>query len=241
MRLVGDDPIYIAYHDDEWGVPSHDDRYLFEMLLLEGAQAGLNWRLISASARDIAVPTTASTRSGSRPGATRRSSVSRATPPSYATGSRSGRADERAGRARADRRVRRARALLLGLRGRPPHRQPLAERRRDAGVDAPCPSDWAASSGSAGSSSWARSSATRSCRRSGSSTTTRRLLPLPRPPDCRADAFGSVPGRQANPVHGPGCGPAGAAGAARRLRQRNGKLAYRQRKARLSSASRETW
>ena len=43
---VGDDPLYIAYHDDEWGVASHDDRYLFEMLLLEGAQAGLSWRLI---------------------------------------------------------------------------------------------------------------------------------------------------------------------------------------------------
>ncbi len=35
--------IYIDYHDNEWGVPSHDDRYLFEMLLLEGAQAGLSW------------------------------------------------------------------------------------------------------------------------------------------------------------------------------------------------------
>ena len=43
---VGDDPVYVAYHDREWGVPSHDDRYLFEMLLLEGAQAGLSWRLI---------------------------------------------------------------------------------------------------------------------------------------------------------------------------------------------------
>jgi DNA-3-methyladenine glycosylase I len=39
----GDDPLYIAYHDDEWGVPSHDDRHLFEMLNLEGAQAGLSW------------------------------------------------------------------------------------------------------------------------------------------------------------------------------------------------------
>jgi DNA-3-methyladenine glycosylase I len=36
----------IAYHDDEWGVPSHDDRHLFEMLILEGAQAGLMWRTI---------------------------------------------------------------------------------------------------------------------------------------------------------------------------------------------------
>ena len=43
---VGDDPLYVQYHDEEWGVASHDDRYLFEMLLLEGAQAGLSWRLI---------------------------------------------------------------------------------------------------------------------------------------------------------------------------------------------------
>jgi DNA-3-methyladenine glycosylase I len=40
---VSDDPLYIAYHDDEWGVPVHNDRKLFEMLLLEGAQAGLSW------------------------------------------------------------------------------------------------------------------------------------------------------------------------------------------------------
>ena len=38
-----DDPLYIRYHDEEWGVPSHDDRHLFEMLILEGAQAGLAW------------------------------------------------------------------------------------------------------------------------------------------------------------------------------------------------------
>ena len=40
------DPLYIAYHDTEWGVPSHDDRHLFEMLTLEGAQAGLSWLTI---------------------------------------------------------------------------------------------------------------------------------------------------------------------------------------------------
>ncbi|HEU6449272.1 MAG TPA: DNA-3-methyladenine glycosylase I [Verrucomicrobiae bacterium] len=40
---AGDDPLYIAYHDHEWGDPSHDDRHLFEMLNLEGAQAGLSW------------------------------------------------------------------------------------------------------------------------------------------------------------------------------------------------------
>ncbi len=39
----GDDPLYMAYHDTEWGVPQHDDRILFEFLLLEGAQAGLSW------------------------------------------------------------------------------------------------------------------------------------------------------------------------------------------------------
>lgn len=40
------DPLYLAYHDEEWGVPSHDDRHLFEMLILEGAQAGLSWSTI---------------------------------------------------------------------------------------------------------------------------------------------------------------------------------------------------
>ncbi len=40
---AGDDPLYVAYHDDEWGVPVHDDRTLFEFLILEGAQAGLSW------------------------------------------------------------------------------------------------------------------------------------------------------------------------------------------------------
>lgn len=37
------DPLYQTYHDEEWGVPMHDDRRLFEMLILEGAQAGLSW------------------------------------------------------------------------------------------------------------------------------------------------------------------------------------------------------
>ena len=42
----GDDPLYVRYHDDEWGVPVHDDRKLFEFLILEGAQAGLSWLTI---------------------------------------------------------------------------------------------------------------------------------------------------------------------------------------------------
>jgi DNA-3-methyladenine glycosylase I len=41
-----DDPLYLAYHDQEWGVPVHDDRILFEFLILEGAQAGLSWSTI---------------------------------------------------------------------------------------------------------------------------------------------------------------------------------------------------
>lgn len=42
----GSDPLYIAYHDAEWGIPVHDDRLLFEFLILEGAQAGLSWLTI---------------------------------------------------------------------------------------------------------------------------------------------------------------------------------------------------
>lgn len=42
----GNDPLYVEYHDKEWGVPVHDERQLFEMLILEGAQAGLNWLTI---------------------------------------------------------------------------------------------------------------------------------------------------------------------------------------------------
>lgn len=42
----GSDPLYVAYHDEEWGVAVHDERRLFEFLLLEGAQAGLSWLTI---------------------------------------------------------------------------------------------------------------------------------------------------------------------------------------------------
>ena len=44
--LCSTDPLYLAYHDTEWGLPVHDDRRLFEMLCLEGAQAGLSWLTI---------------------------------------------------------------------------------------------------------------------------------------------------------------------------------------------------
>jgi len=45
-QWCGDDPLYVAYHDDDWGVPVADDVRLFEMLILEGAQAGLSWLTI---------------------------------------------------------------------------------------------------------------------------------------------------------------------------------------------------
>jgi DNA-3-methyladenine glycosylase I len=45
-KWCGNDPLYIAYHDDEWGIPVHNDRLLFEFLILEGAQAGLSWLTI---------------------------------------------------------------------------------------------------------------------------------------------------------------------------------------------------
>jgi DNA-3-methyladenine glycosylase I len=43
---AGTEPMYVAYHDEEWGTPVHDDRTLYEFLVLEGAQAGLSWRTI---------------------------------------------------------------------------------------------------------------------------------------------------------------------------------------------------
>src|SRR5215207_3558780 len=43
---AGTEPLMVAYHDDEWGVPTHDDAALYELLTLEGAQAGLSWRTI---------------------------------------------------------------------------------------------------------------------------------------------------------------------------------------------------
>lgn len=45
-QWAGADPLYVAYHDLEWGVPVHDDRTIFEFLILEGAQAGLSWSTI---------------------------------------------------------------------------------------------------------------------------------------------------------------------------------------------------
>ena len=64
----------IPYHDTEWGVPLHDDRRLFEFLILEGAQAGLSWETIFGNGKPIARRSTTSIPSGSR--ATRQRSAS---------------------------------------------------------------------------------------------------------------------------------------------------------------------
>ena len=45
-KWCNSDPVYIKYHDEEWGIPQHNDQKLFEMLTLEGAQAGLSWSTI---------------------------------------------------------------------------------------------------------------------------------------------------------------------------------------------------
>ncbi len=50
-----DNPLYVTYHDEEWGVPSYDDSYLFEMLLLESFQAGLSWECILNKREDFRV------------------------------------------------------------------------------------------------------------------------------------------------------------------------------------------
>jgi len=61
MRMERTDPLYVAYHDAEWGVPVHDDRTLFEFLILEGAQAGLSWSTILKKRKDTGRPLTIST------------------------------------------------------------------------------------------------------------------------------------------------------------------------------------
>lgn len=51
---AGSDPLMVAYHDTEWGVPVHDDRRLFEFMVLEAMQAGLNWRIVLQKRQNFA-------------------------------------------------------------------------------------------------------------------------------------------------------------------------------------------
>ncbi len=59
---VSQDQLYIDYHDKEWGVPETDGKKLFEMICLEGQQAGLSWITVLKSVRTIAKPSTSSIR-----------------------------------------------------------------------------------------------------------------------------------------------------------------------------------
>ena len=56
------DPLYMAYHDDEWGTPLHDESALFENLVLDGAQAGLSWIMILKKRRPTGARSKSSTR-----------------------------------------------------------------------------------------------------------------------------------------------------------------------------------
>ncbi len=60
---VSQDPLYIAYHDTEWGVPETDGKNLFEMICLEGQQAGLSWITVLKNGKTTAAPSTSSIRS----------------------------------------------------------------------------------------------------------------------------------------------------------------------------------
>ena len=84
----GPDAEYRAYHDREWGVPEHDERALFEKLLLDGFQAGLSWITILRKRRTSGGPSTGSTRRRSPATARRRSSRCSPIPGSCATGRR---------------------------------------------------------------------------------------------------------------------------------------------------------
>src|ERR1700730_6260569 len=83
------DPLNIRHHDEECGVACHDDRRLFEMLILEGAQAGLSWSTILANARTIAGSLLASIQQPSHTSRPEMYGVSSPTPASFATARRS--------------------------------------------------------------------------------------------------------------------------------------------------------
>ena len=70
-----DDQLYLAYHDQEWGVPEFDDRALYEKLVLDGFQAGLSWITILRKRENFRAPSTALFRKKSPATARRRSSA----------------------------------------------------------------------------------------------------------------------------------------------------------------------
>ena len=163
----------VAYHDDEWGLPVHDEQRLFEMLCLEGAQAGLSWATIL-----------------------RRREGYRAAYEGFDAVRMAAWDDDRQARLLADTRIIRNRAKVRAFRDnaiavlrlreeeggldgpalvgrrRDAHRQPLRAPGRAAGSHRALGAIWRAPLRPAASASWAPSSSTPTCSRSASSTTT---------------------------------------------------------------------
>src|SRR5262249_5287669 len=130
------DPLYRAYHDEEWGVPLHDDRMLFEFLVLEGAQAGLSWRTILGKRpryrqvfRRLRPPPRRTLRRRRRQASAERPRH-RAQPPEGVGGHR-----QRPRRPRAAARSRQPRPPSVVVRGRETDPESLAHAARGAGKD----------------------------------------------------------------------------------------------------------
>ena len=132
----GNDPLMLAYHDDEWGVPVHDDRKHFEFLILEGAQAGLSWKTIlykregyrKAFADFDPAEGRALRCTEGRAAAARREHHPQ--PPEDR-----GRDQERQGLSRGPEGVRQLRRVLLAVRRRRPEAESPPRDRRRAGDD----------------------------------------------------------------------------------------------------------
>ena len=130
------DPLYIRYHDEEWGVPVHDDRHFFEMLILEGAQAGLSWITIL---RKRAAYRKAFDRFDPKKVAKYDARKRRTLLADAGIVRNRAKIDAAIGNARAfldiQRRVRQLRCLRLAIRRRPPNREPAANACRGPAAD----------------------------------------------------------------------------------------------------------
>ena len=170
---AGTDPLYVAYHDEEWGVPLHDDRRLFEMLVLEGAQAGLSWiTILRKRERYRRVfggfdPRKVARYDKKKIEALLARSGDRAEP-----GEGGRRRQERPRLPRGGPRARELRPIHLGLRRRQAHPEPKEGDGRRAGGDRGVAGHEQGPAPARLHLRRARRSATRSCRRRGWSTTT---------------------------------------------------------------------
>ena len=168
------DPLYVRYHDEEWGTPSRDDRHLFELLVLEGAQAGLSWATILRKREGYRRGVRrVRGRSGRRVRRRRSSTGSWPTRASSATGPRSRRRSPTPGRCS---RVRDELGSLVAHLWRSSGGEPIVNRWRTM-AEIPAETDESRAMSrdlkGRGFGSSGRRSATRSCSRPAWSTTTR--------------------------------------------------------------------